>query len=526
MPPLMLPERIKVGAFFLETLTTGMYEDPFHCLREYVQNSFDAIIDAINSKVLGEGEGKVTISVTGSDNRQTLMIRDNGTGIRTADAVDRLVSLGSSTKKPGLHAGFRGIGRLAGIAYCSTLQFKTKSVGESIATIVSFDCSKLRGFMAPGAEARDIDQVIRQSVSITTVEEREIDHFTEVQMIGLSGLGLEFTASEKLTSYLSQYTPVDYASTFDFADRVRAYAAEFGSPLPVIDVELKIKREKIAILKPYKKVYPTSGEKKTVLTDIHLLGSKENGWFGWFGMSNFAGEIPDETVAGMRFRMKNIQIGNESIIEAIAARLTAKGTERRLQRWAVGEIFITSPEVIPNARRDGFEDNQAWELIKNDIEKVARTVVKTIRSASTNRNKLKSVTTVVDETRARIDENSSSLPRTTAREIDQELKSQLDKIDRAVRLGASPQDAAELVASIKEMRERLEDIQIVEEAPKENSPEGLAAASKKGWPALFFEALQEVLTETVESKSAKNILQKFHARLLEKGWDENIDPPL
>ena len=516
----MLPERIKVGAFFLETLTTGMYEDPFHCLREYVQNSFDAITDAIKSDVLGKSEGKVTISVAGSDNRQTLTIRDNGIGIRTADAVDRLVSLGSSTKKPGLHAGFRGIGRLAGIAYCSTLQFKTKSVGESIATIVNFDCSKLRGFMAPGAEAREINEVIRQSVSITTMEEREIDHFTEVQMIGLSGLGLQFTATEKLRSYLSQYTPVDYASTFDFADRIRSYADDFGSPLPVIDVELRIKREKIAVLKPYKKVYATSGEKKTILTDVHLLGSKENGWFGWFGMSNFAGEIPDETVAGMRFRMKNIQIGNESIIEDIASRLTAKGTERRLQRWAVGEIFVTSSEVIPNARRDGFEDNQAWESIKNDIEKVARTVVKTIRGASTNRNKLKNVTTVIDETRARLDQNADALPQTTAREIDQELKSQLDKIDRAVRLGASPQDAAELVASIKEMRERLEDIQVVEEAPKAKDVQESGVASEKGWPALFFEALQEVLTETVEPKSAEDIMMKLKGRLREKGWDE------
>jgi len=133
--------------------------------------------------------------------------------------------------------------------------------------------------------------------------------------------------------------------------------------------------------------------------------------------------------------MKNIQIGNESIIEDIAARLTAKGTERRLQRWAVGEIFITSSEVIPNARRDGFEDNQAWVSIKNDIQKVARTVVKTIRSASTNRNKLKNVTTIIDETRARIDENSRSLPRTTARECthsreggSKSVKTLLDKI--------------------------------------------------------------------------------------------------
>jgi hypothetical protein len=32
-----------IGAFVLETLTLGMYGEPRHTLREYVQNSFDAI---------------------------------------------------------------------------------------------------------------------------------------------------------------------------------------------------------------------------------------------------------------------------------------------------------------------------------------------------------------------------------------------------------------------------------------------------------------------------------------------------
>ena len=55
-------EDIQVGSFFLETLTTGMYEDPFHCIREYVQNGFDAIQDAIRAGDLAAevGAGHVT----------------------------------------------------------------------------------------------------------------------------------------------------------------------------------------------------------------------------------------------------------------------------------------------------------------------------------------------------------------------------------------------------------------------------------------------------------------------------------
>ena len=43
---------VLVGSYFLETLTTGMYENPFHCVREYVQNGFDAVQEAVRSGLM------------------------------------------------------------------------------------------------------------------------------------------------------------------------------------------------------------------------------------------------------------------------------------------------------------------------------------------------------------------------------------------------------------------------------------------------------------------------------------------
>ena len=80
MPALTLPAQITIGSFFLETLTTGMYENPLHCLREYVQNSFDAIHDAVGAQLIGADDGKVTVSVTGAGAHQNISIRDNGAG--------------------------------------------------------------------------------------------------------------------------------------------------------------------------------------------------------------------------------------------------------------------------------------------------------------------------------------------------------------------------------------------------------------------------------------------------------------
>src|SRR5687768_17610688 len=103
---------ITVGSFSLESLTTGMYENPFHCLREYVQNGLDAIHDAREAGLFGSEAGSITITITGKASHPSLSIRDDGIGIPSSVAVATLVSLGASRKKPTQHAGFRGIGRL------------------------------------------------------------------------------------------------------------------------------------------------------------------------------------------------------------------------------------------------------------------------------------------------------------------------------------------------------------------------------------------------------------------------------
>ena len=111
------------------------------------------------------------------------------------------------------------------------------------------------------------------------------------------------------------------------------------------------------------------------------------------------------SVAGIRFRQKNIQIGDATIIESIAGTARANaagGSDRTLQRWAVGEIFITNTSVVPNARRDGFEDNDAWRTIRTDANAVTQSLVKIIRSSSKKRNLLNKATKAIAEERARL----------------------------------------------------------------------------------------------------------------------------
>jgi hypothetical protein len=465
MTSVPLPSQITVGSFFLETLTTGMYESPLHCLREYVQNGFDAINEAVAANLIAADEGKITVSITGSGARQNISIHDNGAGAPLAEAVDRFVSLGASRKRPQRHAGFRGIGRLAGIAYCTTLKFTTKAQGEDEATVITFDCAKIRAFMAPGATVRGVSEVIRECVTAATTAAPAHKHYTEVEMIGLIEAGIEFADREKLLPYLGQYAPTDYSAQFPFADQIRSYAAGLGHKLPVVEVELKTRKDRTRVTKLYQKSYPAPAEgarrDPSVLSRIEMIGVPAHGWFGWFGISNFPGAIPDVNVMSLRFRQKNIQIGDNSIVENIAGARKdgrdTRATDRIHQRWTVGEIFITNPGVVPNARRDGFEDNAAWRQIQADVEGITQTIAKLIRSSSTKRNLLNKPSKAIAEQRDALKAQGSTLDEVTRRAVDAELAAQLEAIQKAVKKGADVKEAAQLIAAIKEIREAMKE---------------------------------------------------------------------
>lgn len=444
---------IMVGSYFLETLTTGMYENPFDCIREYVQNGFDAIQDARTNGSLRPGDGRVQITVTGTGARSNIAIRDDGVGIPSGKAAATLISLGASRKSHATHAGFRGIGRLAGVAYCTTLRFTTSAAGETEATVVEFDCGKLRGLTAPGGEPQDIKEVLRKSVTWST-KPASVEHFTEVEMVGLTGLGQEFADLEKLTTYLQQVAPVDYKDGFDYAERIRQLAVGFGSTIPHVEVSVKAKRERVPVHKPYQNTHAGSrGPAK--IHDIESITSKELGWFGWIGLSNFPSELVDEAAAGVRFRIKNIQIGDSGIIEDIAAALTASGTDRRLQRWAIGEIYITNPKVVPNARRDGFEDSRAWRDVSKDIrDRVAKRVVTLVREASDSRGTIKEVRKRYDYVRPRL--NVAWINPTEAERLAKEINKQLGKLAPENMTGVEPLEVSQMVSQFKELQERLD----------------------------------------------------------------------
>jgi molecular chaperone HtpG len=371
-----------IGSFVLETLTTGMYGESRNALREYVQNASDAIMAAVTAGVLKERAAKVEVLLKDDD---TLVIRDNGIGIGTASAWGTLTAIGASKKDRKKDAGFRGIGRLAGIAFCDSLSFRTKAAGETSETTVTFDCIKLREGMSPeSGGGKLLIDLLSDAVSATTNDDVEADdHYMEVTLSGLSRAPDELKTLDDIKDYLAETAPIGYDPKWDFGKKIKAHADELGKSLDVVKLLVgRTSQDAKQLYKLYRDSYP-AGDEAVTLTEIEFHESEN--WWVWIGLPDQAFSITDPLVHGLRIRVKNIQVGGPEHLDAVFGR---RGQSYiRFNRYYVGEIHVSPTALIPNARRDGFEDDAAWENLRNELYSKLRYLGTRAHKLSSDRQK-------------------------------------------------------------------------------------------------------------------------------------------
>jgi len=351
-----------IGAFVLETLTLGMYGEPRHTLREYIQNSFDSIRGATRAKLL-KGRGRVDITIAAD----YITILDNGSGIPAEQAWATLTSVGASKKDRLRDAGFRGIGRLAGMAYCDQLIFRTKFKGETILTEVSFDCKKLLAAMDPD-EGGEVELAKLLYDSITTKQEEgaaEQEHFFEVKLSGLGRAPMSLTDAAEVRDYLAETSPVAFEPNWDVGKRISdEYRSYFGDNIETIDIFVSSNGETQQIFKTYGKIYQLA-KSVAELQEVEFYSDDEDLYWGWVGHISEVGAITDWKIRGLRVRLRNIQVDRTEIMERLFTDVNK--SYGRFTFFYVGEVHINPERVIPNARRDGFEETGEWLTIKEKL---------------------------------------------------------------------------------------------------------------------------------------------------------------
>lgn len=361
-----------IGKNILENLTTGMYSDSKVSYREYIQNACDQIDLAVKEGILASDDGEIEVYI--DEAKRYISIRDNATGSKAKDFVADLGDIANSNKKIGENKGFRGIGRLCGLAYCRVLKFTTSYAGESVASVMICDAEKMRKMLASPVKYT-IDQIWDEIVKFETKPEKAEKHYFEVELIDVGKAHSELLNKEKVVEYLSFVAPVPYNNKFYLNYQVYDYAERIGYKIDEYRISVngerlfknyttKLKEESGSNIKNYDEI-----------TKLEFHSFKDGdgklvAWM-WVGLSRFEKQIPKINVMrGIRLRSSNIQLGDDDTLQK---RNLFK--ETRGNYYFVGEVFAVDEGLIPNSQRDYFNENECRVQFENLLSDYFRSVL-------------------------------------------------------------------------------------------------------------------------------------------------------
>ncbi|KAB3534495.1 ATP-binding protein [Alkaliphilus pronyensis] len=355
--------KIKIGKNVIENLTTGMYEDSKIIYREYIQNAADQI-DKAKKSGLFVGED-LYIEIQIDDKKRNISIYDNATGIKTSDIVKKLADIADSDKNKTEDKGFRGIGRLGGLAYCDKLRFITSYKGEDKKTIMTWDAKRCRELIDDSSVKKSAEEILEEIISYETLKHDKNDHFFTVEMLNIRSENSELLDENKVCQYIAWNAPVPYNIDFLFTSKIKDYINSRG--YKVDEYQILVNGDDIH--KRYKdKLYESQTYKMydqlydVEFKELHNSKGELLAWI-WFGVSGFKKNIPSSSneMKGIRLRKENIQIGDEITLDKFFKETRGNG-------YYVGEVHAIHNDLVPNARRDYFNENNTRVEFDTELE--------------------------------------------------------------------------------------------------------------------------------------------------------------
>lgn len=354
---------IVFGKNMLDIVTTGMYKNSLVSYREYIQNACDSIDHAIKMGL--DDKSKFIVQIKIDSYKRTIKIYDNGKGIAKDEFFKTLIgNVANSNKVKGEDKGFRGIGRLCGLAYCEKLVFSSSAKGEKVKSIMTFDATLMRNELSK-PDKDTFGDVLAKIVSVDEEAEDEDLHYFEVDLIGVNPSSI-LLDSEKVIGYLSFVAPVRYKGSFSFGKEIETYAAEKGFKIDTYRIIVN----STDIVKEYNnKIFDASGNNpidkifKVKFKEFYDANNNLIAWM-WYGLSRFEGAITFKAnpMRGLRVRQGNIQIGDHEVVRPLF-REDGKGNS-----YFIGEIFTLDKNLIPNSQRDYFNENDAREVFETSLK--------------------------------------------------------------------------------------------------------------------------------------------------------------
>ncbi len=344
-----------IGRFLLDSLTGGMYDNPLCVYREYIQNAADAIDEAVKQD--SRRGSKCEIRITINPPEKLVTIEDTGCGVPAAVAEKTLHSVGHSEKHGNRQRGFRGIGRLGGVAYCEKLVFATKAKGELKESTSTWDCKSIRTMLSPlnkNYRGMELRELVEQCATLETRRSKSkvSDSFFRVEMIGVQCAKNVLLDIVKVRQYLAEIAPVPF-------DHMQFYGSDeldkwLTQEIPSYNT-YRIFLNDDLVRKPYTQTVPLRGSKTDEIAEIERFDIRDGQGKiiarGWRAprKENLGQLSASAGIDSFRVRVGNILLGSKALLDSCFK-------ESRFNGYNIGEVHVIDPELVPNARRDDFED--------------------------------------------------------------------------------------------------------------------------------------------------------------------------
>ena len=212
-----------IGNDIMGFVTSALHRNPLVLYREYIQNSADVYAAA---GLLKGGKVDVSIDLPGS----TITIRDYGPGLDYKQALRALIPIARSQKQRTIDRGFRGVGRLSGLAFAESVVFLTRTCAEDRITKIVWDANQLR---SNAANASHLNALIDQSVTTSQHSGNGYpDSFFEVQIRGVARHAAGTILNRQLVAdYICEVCPVPLPTSFKFSSSIDPIFAQSSKPL-------------------------------------------------------------------------------------------------------------------------------------------------------------------------------------------------------------------------------------------------------------------------------------------------------
>lgn len=351
--------------FILEVLTSGLYPNKHHVIREYIQNAYDAIVD-FRKLTRNKSFGKITIKIT----NPSVFIFDDGMGMDTKK-INQYRYVGYSEKKKGEAAGFRGIGKLSGISVAEKLIVTTSRIGVDKRYTLIFDAqAMLSVIMSLKEKGQNIslNELIKKHTELREETEDSDAHYTLVELHNIRKDSRLLRDEFQVAEYLRSNAPVDFDPNFSYGATLDSWLRQHVRDYDTVPIFLngnRLYKPFLAEIKPPQLGFIHDVDDDEMDDNIPALAAF------WYCEHSGIGQFEDKEKRGLTYRLQNIAVGTNQLPRTSLWKANA---EKAYYFW--GEIHVCDPDVIPTSDRGDFEQNEARERLYAHSTQISRTLNK------------------------------------------------------------------------------------------------------------------------------------------------------